>query len=820
MTCAACVMHVESGLKSVPGVLQATVNLANERATVQFDTEQTNINQMVAAVRDVGYDIVTDTLTLPIGGMTCAACVMHVENALRAVPGVLSASVNLATERATVNLVPGAVTIAELKRAVQDAGYDVLDISGETAQFVDRERALREEERQREWRDLMLGALFTAPLFVLAMARDLAHTLMWHDALNGLLGWQHLDWLLFALATPVQLYVGRSYHRGAWKSLRARAPNMDTLISIGTNAAYWFSVLVLMARLWGITLADHVYFESAAVIITLVKVGKYLETRAKGQTSEAIKNLMKLQPPTARVERAGQESEIPAEQVRVGDVVIVRPGEKIPVDGVIIAGSSTVDESMLTGESLPVEKHIGDKVVGATLNLSGAFKFEARQVGKDTVLAQIIKLVEEAQGSKAPIQRLADRIAAVFVPIVISIAIITFAMWLIIGGSFTHAFVNFVAVLIIACPCALGLATPTAIMVGTGKGAENGVLIRSGSALEIAHKVTAMVLDKTGTLTQGAPVVTDIVTSSKFQVSSSETWNLKPETLLQLTASAEKSSEHPLGQAIVKRAQELGLALSEPTEFSARAGHGVRARVYGHELIIGNTKLMSDARIALDGLGARADELTDAGKTVIFIALDGHVAGLIALADTLKPNARAAIAALKHLGLKVYILTGDHPRVAAAIARQVGVDDFFAQVLPAQKADKIKELQARGEIVAMVGDGINDAPALAQADLGIAIGTGTDVAMHAADITLLSGDLRGVVTAIALSKQTIRTIKGNLFWAFFYNVLGIPIAAGVLYPFFGLLLNPMIAAAAMAFSSVFVVTNSLRLRNFRAPRLD
>ncbi|MCX7839661.1 MAG: heavy metal translocating P-type ATPase [Anaerolineae bacterium] len=821
MTCAACVMHVEGGLKAVPGVVQATVNLANERATVQFDPEQTNINQMVTAVRGVGYDVVTDTLTLPIGGMTCAACVMHVENALRAVPGVLNATVNLATERATVELVPGAVTIAELKRAVQDAGYDVLDISGATTELVDRERALREEERAREWRDLILGVLFTAPLFVLAMARDLAHPLMWHDALKGLLGWQYLDWLLFALATPVQLYVGRSYHRGAWKSLRARAPNMDTLISIGTNAAYWFSVLVLIARWFGITLADHVYFESAAVIITLVKVGKYLEARAKGQTSEAIKNLMKLQPKIARVERDGREIEIPAEQVRVGDVVVVRPGEKIPVDGVIIAGSSTVDESMLTGESLPVEKHIGDKVVGATINQSGAFKFEARQVGNQTVLAQIIRLVEEAQGSKAPIQRLADRIAAVFVPIVISIAIATFALWLVIGGSFTHAFVNFVAVLIIACPCALGLATPTAIMVGTGKGAENGVLIRSGSALEIAHKVTAIVLDKTGTLTQGAPTVTDVIADFRFQIADSQTQsasvNLQSE-ILRIVGSAEKNSEHPLGQAIVQYARARGVALSEPSEFSAVAGHGVRARVDGHQVLIGNAKLMSDARIALDGLETRANELTDEGKTTIFVALDGRIAGLIALADTLKPNARAVVAALKNLGLKVYILTGDHPRVAAAIARQVGVDDFFAQVLPGQKADKIKELQARGEIVAMVGDGINDAPALAQADLGIAIGTGADVAMHAADITLLTGDLRGVVTAIALSKQTIRTIKGNLFWAFFYNVLGIPIAAGVLYPFFGVLLNPMIAAAAMAFSSVFVVTNSLRLRNFQLPQ--
>jgi Cu+-exporting ATPase len=811
MTCAACVMHVEGGLKEVAGVMSATVNLASERATVQFDAEKTNINQMVAAVRDVGYDVIVDTLTLPIGGMTCASCVMHVENALRAVPGVLNANVNLATERATVELVPGVVTLADLKRAVQDAGYDVLETSGAPTELVDRERAAREAERQREWRDLLIGIVFTAPLFALAMARDLAHVLMFH---NPLLQWQYLDWLLFALATPVQFYVGRAYHRNAWKSLRARAPNMDTLISIGTNAAYWFSVIVLIAPWFGLSLAGHVYFESAAVIITLIKVGKYLEARAKGQTSEAIKNLMNLQPKIARIERDGVELEIPADQVRVGDIVSVRPGEKIPVDGVIVAGSSTVDESMITGESLPIEKQIGDKVIGATLNKTGAFKFEARQVGNTTMLAQIIQLVEQAQGSKAPIQRLADRIAAVFVPIVIVIAIATFALWLIIGGSFTHAFVNFVAVLIIACPCALGLATPTAIMVGTGKGAENGVLIRSGTALEIAHKVTAIVLDKTGTLTQGAPAVTDVVASSTF-----EPETLNRERFLHWVASAEKSSEHPIGQAIVQHAQAAGLALSEPTEFRAMAGHGVRARVEGHDIVIGNEKLMNDARIALDELLAEANALADRGKTAIFVAVDGRAAGLLGIADTLKANSRAVVAALEQMGLKVFMLTGDEPRAAAAIAQQVGIEEFFAEVLPGQKADRVKALQARGEIVAMVGDGINDAPALAQADLGIALGTGTDVAMSAAEMTLLSGDLRGVVTAIALSKQTIRTIKGNLFWAFFYNILGIPIAAGALYPFFGLLLNPMIAAAAMAFSSVFVVTNSLRLRNFRAARV-
>ena len=819
MTCAACVMHVEGGLKDVHGVENAMVNLANERATVQFDPEQTNIDKMVAAVRDVGYDVVVDKITLPIGGMTCAACVMHVENGLKSVPGVLNVAVNLATERATVEMVPGAVTIADLKHAVEEVGYEVLDVSGEPTQLVDRERMLREEERQREWRDLMIGIIFTVPLFVLAMSRDILHALMIRDVLPWLFGWKQFDWLLFALTTPVQLFVGWSYHRGAFKSLRARAPNMDVLISLGTNAAYWFSVLILVAGLFGVKIDSHVYFESAAVIITLIKLGKYLEAHAKGQTSEAIKNLMKLQAKTARVERDGQEIEIAVEQVRVGDIVSVRPGEKISVDGVIVAGSSSVDESMITGESLPVEKTLGDSVIGATINKMGAFKFEARKVGKETALAQIIRLVEDAQGSKAPIQRLADQIAAVFVPIVVALALATFAVWFLIGGSFANAFVNFVAVLIIACPCALGLATPTAIMVGTGKGAENGVLIRSGGALETAHKVTAIMLDKTGTLTQGAPAVMDVVARSKFQVQRSnlEPATLNPERFLQLVASAEKNSEHPLGQAIVKHAQDAGLTLNEPTEFGAVSGHGVRARVDGYDILVGNTKLMSDSNIALDGLEISASQLADEGKTAMFAAIDGRAVGLIAVADTLKPNARAAVAALKNLGLKVYMLTGDNPRTAAAIAKQVEIDHYFAEVLPGQKAAKVKELQEQGEHVAMVGDGINDAPALAQANIGIAIGTGTDVAMQAAEITLISGDLRGVVTAIALSKQTIRTIKGNLFWAFIYNILGIPIAAGVLYPFFGLLLNPMISAAAMAFSSVFVVTNSLRLRNFRAP---
>jgi Cu+-exporting ATPase len=810
MTCASCVMHVEGGLSGVAGVEKASVNLANERATVQFDPDKANVDQMIAAVRDVGYDVVTDKITLPIGGMTCASCVVHVENGLRTVPGVLNASVNLATERATVEFVPGMVTIADLKHAVEEVGYEVLDVQGAGEELVDRERVLREEEMQREKRDLIIGILFTLPLFTLAMTHDLLHyVLLRMDVLPQLFEWAGFNWLLFALATPVQFYVGRSYHRGAWKSLKALAPNMDLLISLGTNAAYWLSVAVLVASLFGIDIPSHVYFESAAVIITLIKVGKYLEARAKGQTSEAIKKLMGLRAKTARVVRAGVEMEVPADDVRVGDIVSVRPGEKVPVDGVIVEGASTVDESMITGESLPVEKASGDSVIGATLNKMGAFKFEARKVGRETALAQIIKLVEDAQGSKAPIQRVADQISAVFVPAVVGIAVATFIIWLIFGPapSFNFAFVNFVAVLIIACPCALGLATPTAIIVGTGKGAENGVLIRSGGALETTHKVNAIILDKTGTLTQGAPAVTEVVPADGLGMSQDE--------FLTLVASAEQNSEHPLGQAIVNRAKELGFKLHTPSEFAAVAGMGVRAHVDGRQVFVGNAKLLADSNITLDGMQAQSAHLADEGKTAMYAAIDGRPAGLIAVADTLKPNSRAAVEALKKLGLEVYMLTGDNPRTAAAIAKQVGIDRYFAEVLPGQKADKVKELQAQGKRVAMVGDGINDAPALAQADIGIAIGTGTDVAMEAADITLISGDLRGVVTAITLSKQTIRTIRGNLFWAFFYNVAGIPIAAGLLYPFFGILLNPIISAAAMAFSSVFVVTNSLRLRNFR-----
>ncbi len=835
MTCASCVHHVTNGLKEAKGVQNVAVNLTTERAQVEFDPAVGAIGDLVFHVRDVGYDVVVDKITLPVQGLARAASGAELEARLMSLDGVLSASANVATERVAVEIVPSIVTYNDLKGAVRAAGYDVVEVSGAEEEYVDREKQAREREMQREQRDLLIGIAFTLPLFALAMARDILHdVLMIEDFLPWLFQWQYFNWMLLVLATPVMFYVGRAYHRGAWKSARALAPNMDLLISLGTNAAYWYGVVVLVAGLFGMKLGEHVYFETAAVIITLIKLGKFLEARAKGQTSEAIKKLMNLRAKTARVLRDGVEVEVKTSDVRVGDIAIVRPGEKVPVDGVVLDGASSVDESMITGESIPVDKNLGAKVIGGTLNTSGALKIEARKVGKESALAQIIKLVEDAQMSKAPVQRLADQISAVFVPAVVVVALATFALWYVFGPApaFSFAFVNFVAVLIIACPCALGLATPTAIMVGTGKGAEMGVLIRSGGALETTQKINAIVLDKTGTLTRGKPVVTDVQVASfkvsGFQGLNSET--MKPETFLQLVASVEKRSEHPIAQGIVARANELGLALVEPQEFRAVAGHGVRAKIDGREIIVGNEKLMIDSQVSLDDLSGAANRLADEGKTVMFAAmtypptpsLEGmgqgvglRAAGLIAVADALKDEARDAVSALKEAGIQVYMLTGDNPRAAAAIAKQVGIEKFFAQVLPHQKADKVRELQKQGKCVAMVGDGINDAPALAAADVGIAIGTGTDVAMEAADVTLMRGDLRGVVNGIKLSRATMRTIYGNYFWAFFYNIVGIPVAAGALYPFFGVLLNPVIAAAAMAFSSVFVVTNSLRLKNFR-----
>lgn len=824
MTCASCVAHVEHGLKETDGVTNAVVNLATERATVQYDPQQATLPDMVWHVKDAGYDVLTDHIELALRDVTDAA---QVTAALKATGGVLDAQVNAARTAVSIDIIPGAVTLNELRAAIPPtAAHPVEETENARAQEpVDREAELRKLELRRERTDLLIGIVFTTPLFLLSMARDLFHSaIMMDPALSAVFFSPYFNWFLFLLALPVQFYVGRAYHAGAWNALKHFTANMDLLISIGTNAAFFYSVLVLIAPWFGYSLGDHVYFETAAVIITLIKVGKYLEARAKGQTSAAIRNLMQLTPKTARVLRDGQERELSVDAVRVGDVLVVRPGERVAVDGIVLDGASSVDESMLTGEALPVDKHVGDKVMGGTVNKTGAFTFEARKVGKETALAQIVRLVEEAQTSKAPVQKVADQISAIFVPIVLGIAALTFIVWLIFGPSpaFTFALTNAIAVLIIACPCALGLATPTAIMVGTGKGAELGILIRSGEALETAHKVNAVILDKTGTLTQGKPAVTDIILAPvKYNAAPVEAGigmvnragRLDENELLRLVASAEKFSEHPLGQAIVARANAQGLYLAPAVDFQALAGHGIRADIDGRIVIVGNDKLMVDEKISTVTLDKVAAKLADAGKTPMFAAVDGQIAGIIAVADTIKPEARESVERLRKMNVDVYMLTGDHQRTAKAIASQLGIEHFFAGVLPQDKEQKVRELQADKKIVAMVGDGINDAPALAVADVGIALGTGTDVAMEAADITLLRGDLRGVVTAIELSRATMRTIYGNYFWAFAYNIAGIPIAAGLLYPIWGITLNPIIAGAAMAFSSIFVVTNSLRLRN-------
>lgn len=811
MTCANCVASVERNSKKVAGVTDAVVNFSTEKATVTYDPAQATPQEVIARIQKAGYQVPTATMELAITGMTCANCVNTVERTLnKKVAGILEASVNFATEKASLSYIPGAVSRADIVAAVERAGYGVVE-SESPEELVDAEKEARQREIQNQTRKLWVGVAFTLPLFLLSMARDF-----------GLIGmWAHAEWVnyfFWLLATPVQFYTGWDYYVGGYKSLRNKSANMDVLVALGSSVAYFYSIVITVGLLGG-----HVFFETSAAIITLIKVGKLLEVQAKGRTSEAIKALMGLQAKTARVERDGQEIDIPTDEVVVGDVVIIRPGEKVPVDGVVVSGHSSVDEALLTGESLPVEKQVGDELIGATLNKSGLIKIKATKVGRETALAQIIRLVEEAQGSKAPIQAIADKVSAVFVPVVITIALLTFVVWLASGAGFTASLVRLVAVLVIACPCALGLATPTAIVVGMGKGANQGILFKNSTALERAHALQAIVLDKTGTITKGEPAVTNVaISASVSDENSNNNGRGKPlldsTEILRLAASAERGSEHPLGEAIVRAAKAEGLALSEPATFEAIAGHGIAADVEGHKVLLGNLRLMEQQQVHLNGLQDKANDLQLEAKTAMWLAIDGQASALIGVADTIKEDSPVAIESLHRMGLQVVMMTGDNEATAQAIAEEVGIERVFAEVLPGDKAANVTKLQEEGYLTAMVGDGINDAPALAQADVGIAIGTGADVAMEAADVTLISGDLRGVAKAIQLSRATMRTIKQNLFWAFAYNVILIPVAAGALsffpdLPIYLRELHPIAAAFAMAFSSVSVVGNSLRLRN-------
>ncbi len=784
MTCANCAARIEKGLAKLEGVAEVNVNLATERATVEYDPERTGPEVFADTVHDLGYSVPREDGELAILGMTCANCAARIEKGLQKLPGVELANVNFATERATVKFNPAVISVNDLQRIIRDLGYDSFEHEAEES--VDREREARERELLRQKRRFAVSVLLTLPLLIVAMG-----------PMVGLPVPQLLQngWLQLALATPVQFWVGWHFYTGAYNALRNRSANMDVLIAMGTSAAYFYSLAVLLFM----PDVHHLYFEASATIITLILLGKVLEAVAKGRTSEAIKKLMGPQAKTARVIRDDREQDIPVEQVQVGDIVVVRPGEKVPVDGTILEGHSTLDESMVTGESIPVEKGTGDQVIGATINRTGTFRFRAERVGRDTALAQIIRLVEEAQGSKAPIQRLADVVSSYFVPVVVVVAFITFGVWYLTTGDFTRALINMTAVLVIACPCALGLATPTAIMVGTGKGAERGILIRGGEHLEKAHQVNVVVLDKTGTITRGEPSVTDLLPLE----------DTDGHELLRLVASAERGSEHPLGEAVVRHAQEAGVHLANPSGFDAVPGHGIEATVDGRLVLVGNLRLMRDRGVEIpNALLETKERLEGAGKTVMVVAVDGRVAGLVSVADTVKEHSRQAIAELRKLRIDVVMITGDNERTARAIAEQVGIDRVFAEVLPEDKADHVQLLRKEGNVVAMVGDGINDAPALAVADLGIAIGTGTDVAMEAADVTLMRGDLRSIVETIRLSRKTIGKIKQNLFWAFIYNTIGIPFAA------LGML-SPIIAAAAMAMSSVSVVSNSLLLKRAR-----
>ena len=806
MTCASCVGRVERALKEVPGVQTAAVNLATERADITF-TGLADPQAVVRAIERAGYSVREETTELAIEDMTCASCVGRVEKALAQIPGVLEATVNLATERARVRHLVGVVATADLEAAVQQAGYKSRRLSNETATADDQDAERRETEARALRRALLIASILTLPVFILEMGSHLIPAM--HHWVMGVLGEQTSWTIQFALATLVLFGPGLRFFRKGVPALLRGAPDMNSLVSLGTAAAYGYSVVATFVPEVLPPGTANVYFEAAVVIVTLILLGRTLEARAKGRTSQAIKRLVGLQAKTARVERNGETVEMALDQVTTGDVVLVRPGEKIPVDGEVVEGASYVDESMITGEPVPVSKGVGAEVVGGTINKTGAFSFRVTKVGANTVLAQIIRLVEEAQGSKLPIQALVDKVTMWFVPAVMAAAALTFLVWLIFGPdpALTFALVNAVAVLIIACPCAMGLATPTSIMVGTGRAAELGILFRKGEALQALRDVTVIALDKTGTLTKGRPELTDLVPAAGFEYNE----------VLALVAAVETRSEHPIAEAIVAAAKQRDITLAPIEGFDATPGFGVSAKVAGRTIAVGADRFMTQLGLDVAGFLPTAQRLGEQGKSPLYAAIDGRLAAVIAVADPIKETTPAAIKALHALGLKVAMITGDNAATAAAIARQLGIDEVAAEVLPDGKVAALKRFRINGARVAFVGDGINDAPALAEADVGLAIGTGTDVAIEAADVVLMSGDLRGVPNAIALSKATIRNIKQNLFWAFAYNAVLIPVAAGALFPVNGTLLSPIFAAAAMALSSVFVLGNALRLKRFRPP---
>lgn len=808
MTCAACANRIEKTVGRLPGVASASVNFATEKLTVEYDEQRIDNGIINESILKAGYGVdesaANKEVTIPIGGMTCAACSARIEKVVGKIDGVESVSVNLATEKATVLYDAQKVKLSAIKQSIEKAGYKALEIEKKGA--VDEDKIRKEKAVRTLWTKFIVSAVFGALLLYYAMGSMITWL---HFPIPAFLDHMHYP-VRFALVqlllTLPIIAAGYKFYTVGFMAIIRRSPNMDSLVAMGTSAAILYSLYSAWQLINGdMTAMDGLYFETAGVIITLILLGKSLEAVSKGKTSEAIKKLMGLTPKTATVLVNGNEIETPIDEVEIGDIILVRPGEKIPVDGVVSEGHTAIDESMLTGESMPVEKTEGDKVYAASINKNGVIQFRATKVGGDTALAQIIKLVEDAQGSKAPIAQMADIVSGYFVPIVFMIAVLSFAAWFISGEPFVFAMTIFISVLVIACPCALGLATPTAIMVGTGKGAENGILIKGGEALETAHKINTVVLDKTGTITQGKPEVTDILPAP----------GVKRDYLLRLAASAEKGSEHPLGEAIVRLAESEMLEILKTDKFEAIPGQGIAVEIDGSRILLGNSKLMAEKGIDLSSLQSFADTLADEGKTPMFMVVDKKLAGVIAVADVVKPSSAAAIQKLHRMGIEVAMITGDNRKTAEAIAKQVGIDRILAEVMPQDKASEVKKLQAEGKKVAMVGDGINDAPALAQADIGIAIGSGTDVAMESADIVLMKSDLTDVATAIQLSKSTIRNIKQNLFWAFGYNVAGIPIAAGLLHLFGGPLLNPIFAAAAMSMSSVSVLTNALRLKRFK-----